>query len=219
MAADLAGQSGIGNALLRVLPNPVDLTAIRTSTSAHTWSGPGPHLLAIGRLSPEKGFDLLLEAFSALLLRFPSADLTIVGEGPARPLLTGMCCQLQFQAAVSFPGYVPRPEIYFHGTTLFVLSSRHDGMANALLEAAAAGLPIAAAPSSTGVADLLRGQQGVWLAPEISSPALAHTMQKALESLRPHQRFTHSWVEPFGMDRAIRGYEELIDETLQGRSR
>jgi glycosyltransferase involved in cell wall biosynthesis len=214
MADDLAEQLGISNGLIRILPNPIDFAAMRSSTEAHRWPGPGPHLLAIGRLSHEKGFDLLLEAFWSLRLKFPAADLAIVGEGSAREQLMQRCRELQIQNAVSFPGYLPRPEIYFPGATLFILSSRQEGMPNALLEAAAAGLPIAALPSSTGVADLLRSKRGVWLAPEISSSALADTLLVALESLGKGQRFAHPWVEPFSMNRAISGYEDLIDQTI-----
>ena len=151
--------------------------------------------------------------------KLPSGVLAIVGEGPARPLLTEICRALQLETAVSFPGYVQRPEIYFQGATLFVLSSRQDGMPNVLLEAAAAGLPIAAFPASPGVAALLRGKQGVWIAPDISPPALTHTLLSALDSLRPDQRFIHPWIEPFNMHSAIRLYEDLIDRTLAGSPR
>jgi glycosyltransferase involved in cell wall biosynthesis len=75
-----------------------------------------------------------------------------------------------------------------------VLSSRREGMPNALLEAAAAGLPIVALPSSGGVVDLLRNQPGAWLASEISAPALAISLLNALPSLKPGQRFSHSFL-------------------------
>jgi hypothetical protein len=62
--------------------------------------------------------------------------------------------------------------------------------------------------------ELLRGKRGVWLAAEISIAALTDTLLTAVGSLRQGQRFTHSWVEPFGMHRAIREYEDLIDRIL-----
>jgi hypothetical protein len=65
--------------------------------------------------------------------------------------------------------------------------------------------------------ELLRGQPGVWLAPEISSAALAGTLLTALEHLRPGERFTHAFIEEFRIDRAIHGYEELIDAVLKRR--
>jgi glycosyltransferase involved in cell wall biosynthesis len=219
MAADLAQQSGIRSELIKVLPNPIDLDAVRASASANPWSGKGPHLLAIGRLSDEKGFDLLLGAFASVRISFPSADLVILGEGPASASLRQLCRSLHLETSVHFPGYVARPELYFAGATLFVLSSRREGMPNALLEAAASGLPIAALPSSGGVIDLLDRKPGVWLAPEISCRALTRTLLLALHPLQPGQRFLHSWVEPFAMRSAIQGYEALIDKTLHGMPR
>jgi len=99
--------------------------------------------------------------------------------------------------------------------SLFALSSRYEGMPNALLEAAAAGLHIVALPSSEGVVDLLRGQPGIWLAEAISADALTQALLAALETLQPGERFAHEFVEPFRLDRAIAAYESLIDEVLR----
>jgi hypothetical protein len=55
----------------------------------------------------------------------------------------------------------------------------------------------------------------VWLAPEISAEALAASLLAALHSLRPGERFAHSFVEAFQIDRAIGAYEKLIDATLE----
>jgi glycosyltransferase involved in cell wall biosynthesis len=66
-------------------------------------------------------------------------------------------------------------------------------MPNALLEAAAAGLPLGATPASGGVVDLLRGRPGAWLAPEISAEALAAAIIAALETIRPGERFSQEF--------------------------
>jgi glycosyltransferase involved in cell wall biosynthesis len=65
-------------------------------------------------------------------------------------------------------------------------------MPNSLLEAAAAGLPIVALPSSGGVVDLLRHRPGAWLATEISAAALADSLDSALQVLHPRQQFMHT---------------------------
>jgi glycosyltransferase involved in cell wall biosynthesis len=217
MAADLTRELGIGAESLSVLPNPVDVEKIRNSIRKAPTGGNGPwlHLFAVGRLSREKGFDLLLQALFLVRVRIPGVGLVIAGAGPEENALKVQCHQLGLDEAVEFAGPVDHPFRYFPSATLFVLSSRHEGLPNALLEAAAAGLPLVAVPSSQGVVDLLRGQPGAWLAREISAQALAASLLTAMEALQPGERFTHSFVDEFRLDRAIPAYENLIDATLR----
>jgi glycosyltransferase involved in cell wall biosynthesis len=221
MARDLALELSIDENLLAVLPNPLDVNGIRDAIreSPSLWSGPGPHLLAVGRLAREKGFDLLLRALVMVREQLPDADLTIAGAGPEEASLKAECRDLALESAVRFTGRVLSPAAYFPGASAFVLSSRHEGLPNALLEAAAGGLPIVALPASEGLIELLRGQPGAWLAEEVSAEALAATLLSALKSISPGQRFEHSFIEPFRIERAIRAYEALIDEVLVGAAR
>lgn len=220
MADDLAKEFGIGDERLAVLANPVDVDEIRdvVGKGPIPWSGPGPHLLAVGRLARVKGFDMLIEALAVVRERLPTADLVIAGTGAEETALKAQCRELGLGAVVHFPGYVERPAVYFAGATLFVVSSRHEGMPNALLEAAAGGLPLVAVPACEGIADLLRGREGTWLATEVSAAALAGGLIEALQALRPGERFSHGWIEPFRMENALKAYEKLIDATLmEGR--
>ncbi len=221
MAADLAAQAGIGKSKLQVLANPVDADAIRNARadSEMCWQRTGPHLLAFGRLAREKGFDILLESFASLRLKYPEADLTILGAGPELASLISLRDRLRLKSCVQFAGHVTHPEYFFLGAALFVLPSRQDSLPNALLEAAAGGLPIVALPSSQGVVSLLSNKRGVWLGTEASSRALTKVLLAALEALHPCERFPHTWVENFRIDCAIQGYERLIDETLDKQAR
>lgn len=238
MADDLIATIDLPPERAAVLPNPVDFEAILAARQTPVrWSGPGPHLLAVGRLAPEKGFDLLLEAFAAVRDRFPTADLAIAGSGPEEHALKATCRRLQIEGAVRLPGHVDNPYALFPGATLFVLSSRHEGMPNALLEALAGGLPVVAFPASGGVVELLRQRPGSWLAPEISAAALADTLLSALEALQaggprrmpdptaqtpldcgplPADRGTTSPARPDSSS-AIASYEELIDSSYAAR--
>ncbi|MGA2568881.1 MAG: glycosyltransferase [Terracidiphilus sp.] len=194
MAQDLTREIGIAEEQIAVLPNPVDVEAIRaTQGGPSQWSGAGPHLLAVGRLSREKGFDLLLEAMVEVRRRFPDADAIIVGAGREEATLKALRRSLGLENAVRFAGRVDNPYVFFPGATLFVLPSRHEGMPNALLEAAAAGLPLAATPASGGVVDLLRGRRGAWLAPETSAEALGKTAIAALEAIGPGEQIAQEF--------------------------
>jgi glycosyltransferase involved in cell wall biosynthesis len=216
MAKDLTLELGVTQNRLTVLPNPVNFGEIRQrmEQSQSQWTGPGPHLIAVGRLSPEKGFDLLLKSFVQVRREFPRAGLVILGTGPEEFALKAECSALGLDHAVRFPGYVAEPWIYFKDATAFVLSSRHEGLPNALLEAAAAELPIVALPAARGVVELLDAQPGVWLANEISEEALTASLLTALRALRSGERFAHTFIDTYEIDSAICAYEAIIDATL-----
>ena len=225
MSRDLASQFGIPDEKLVVLPNPVDLVAIRAETCGEgelaidpCWRFGGPRLVAVGRLSKEKGFDLLIRSMSAIREIYADAELVIAGVGPEEASLNGLIRETRCGDFVRLAGHVARVSALFRSATLFVLSSRHEGLPNVLLEAAAAGLPMVSTPASEGVVDLLRGKPGVWLASQISESALTEALLTALRSILPGERFAHAFVERFGLDRSITAYVQLIDAVLcEGR--
>lgn len=216
MAHDLVREIHLSSRKTIVLPNPIEVDRIRASVQGFSsqWTGPGPHLLAVGRFSREKGFDLLLQALVTVRKQFVNADLIIVGSGREELALKAQSVQLGLESAVRFAGYVSDPAMYFPGASLFVLSSRNEGLPNALLEASAARLPIVSLPASDGIRDLLRGQPGTWLASEVSAEALGMALLDSLMSLETSQRFQHAFIDDFRFDRAIRAYEGLIDSTI-----
>ena len=152
----------------------------------------------MGRLSWEKGFDLLLKALVVVRERFPQVSLILAGAGREETALKSLSSELGLETVVRFAGYVDHPYTFFPEATLFVLPSRHEGMPNALLEAAAAGLPLVATPASGGVVDLLRGRPGAWLASEISAAALGSAIIAALEAIRPGDRFCREFFPSTG---------------------
>jgi glycosyltransferase involved in cell wall biosynthesis len=207
-------------AKILVLRNPVDLEGIRqlAARNPSRWAGCGPNLLAVGRLSPEKGFNLLLEAFARVRVENPGANLVILGEGSERNSLQSLRSALRLESCVWFAGYVSDPESWFAGATVLVIPSRCEAFPNVLLEGAAAGLPIVATPCSMGMTELIRGQTGIWLSRDVSSQALARSLSSALATLRPGERFPHAWLAPFDLPHAIEEYETLILQTLAGVS-
>jgi glycosyltransferase involved in cell wall biosynthesis len=221
MAVDLAQELGLAMDRITVLPNPVDVESIRASIAGAPPRSPAfgsaPQMLAIGRLSREKGFDLLLRALALLRAEIPEAKLVIAGSGPEEAVLKAECCALELDSAVHFVGHLAAPWTHFPEAMLFVLPSRHEGLPNALLEAAAAGLPIVATSASAGLGELLRGQPGVWIAPEITAEALAASLLSALHALRPGERFAHPFMEAFRLDHTIPAFERLIDQTIAAK--
>jgi glycosyltransferase involved in cell wall biosynthesis len=218
MADDLQAEIGISRHRLSVVANPIDISSIRVRCDPPIAST-APHLISVGRLAPEKGNDLLLDAFAAIRSRFPTATLAIAGRGTDGATLKSHATRIGLNGSVRFLGHIDDPAELYSAASAFVLPSRHEGLPNALLEAAAAGLPLIATPASGGVIDLMRGQPGTWLADAISADALAQAITAALQTLAPGDRFAHPWIDAFGLDRAIAAYESAIDAMLeQGRA-
>jgi glycosyltransferase involved in cell wall biosynthesis len=231
MAADLADNFGLAKSKLEVLANPIDVRSIRASSSAPglewneqaKWpSNSSPRLLTVGRLAREKGIDLLLRALVAIKRQYSTVHLTILGTGPEEAAIRDLVRELKLEDTVSLPGYINSPEDYYASATLFVLPSRYEGMPNALLEAAAAGLPLVATPCCAGVCELLQDAPGTWLASSISVDALAEALLTALTALTSQQelppRLDHAFLSPFEIGTAIAAYQDLIDRFAAQRN-
>lgn len=113
-------------------------------------------LIAVGRLSTEKGFDRLLRAFSELAPRFPAWHLTILGEGDSRDALEDLQLKLNLEDRVSLPGVVGNLGEWYESADLFVMTSLFEGFPNTLTEAMAYGLPVVSVDCDTGPRDIIR---------------------------------------------------------------
>ncbi|MEB2285580.1 MAG: glycosyltransferase [Myxococcales bacterium] len=138
--------------------NPVDAERLAAAAARSTspFTDPGPHVLAMGRLTRQKGFDLLLEAFARVCAEGVRARLTIVGIGELETELGARARALGLADVVDFVGFQEQPERFFAHADVFVLSSRYEGMPNVALEALACGLPIVAFDCPYGVSEIVR---------------------------------------------------------------
>ncbi len=116
-------------------------------------------IVAISRLSPEKGIDLLIMAMAALN---KGIKVTIFGEGPERITLEGLAHRLD--AKVAFEGHTDNPYVHISKNDIFVLPSRTENFPLSILEALSAGL-IIVAPSTGGVPEILNGSDNYLFTP------------------------------------------------------
>lgn len=118
--------------------------------------GPSPLMLCVGRLAPEKGQALLLEAMANLLREGRHLRLRFVGDGPDRPYLEKRAAQLQIASNVEFAGWVDQTQLVrmYAEANLFILSSFAEGIPVVLMEAMAMELPCIA-PRITGIPELI----------------------------------------------------------------
>ena len=136
----------VSGSKLSVIPNGIDIRTARWPGLPGNSSDHSPEfrLLAVGRLSAEKAFDLLLSAVDRLRPQYAGLRLEIMGEGPERKALEAEIRRLSLEQIVRLSGYVPDARARMREFDLLVISSRTEGHPAVLLEAMAEGLPVVA---------------------------------------------------------------------------
>jgi len=157
-----------------VLPNPVPTPA--APGPADRAAGPERVAIAMGRLDPEKGFDVLLEAFALALPDCPGWSLHLLGEGPERGGLEALAARLGLQGRIQMPGWVLEPNPLLQAADLFLLPSRVEGFPNALCEAMACGLPVIATGCADSIGTILEDGAAGRIVPPDDAPSLARAM-------------------------------------------
>ncbi|MCY7793061.1 glycosyltransferase, partial [Bacillus haynesii] len=133
------------------------------------------NFINIGRLSPEKGQEKLINSFAQLHKEFPNSKLYIVGDGPLKKQLTLQAETLGLENDIIFAGQLENPFALLDECDCFVLSSDYEGQGLVLMEAMIVGKPIIAT-DVTGVRSVLEG--GLGLLVENTEEALTEAMKK-----------------------------------------
>lgn len=119
------------------------------------------NVLAVGRLSYEKGFDLLLRAWSIVCEKNPEWTLTIVGSGVEKRELEKLAQDLDIHRTVIFAGATDNIATFYNRSSIFCLSSRHEGFGLVLVEAMSFGMPSVAFDCDCGPSELLNADNGL----------------------------------------------------------
>lgn len=138
-------------------------------------------VLAVGRLTPAKGFDVLLRAWPRVLEKNPSWTLQIVGEGEERPALETLIDTLQIRHAVSLPGARQDISKSYANASIFCLSSRFEGYGLALIEAMAHGLAIVSTDCEAGPRELLQDGINALTVPVDNAEGTADAILRLIE--------------------------------------
>jgi glycosyltransferase involved in cell wall biosynthesis len=177
-------------ATTKVIPNPVDAT---TFHGPKTETAPQQRkvLLSVGRLTAQKGYDILIEAFAIAAARIPEWDLKIYGEGPLRSTIERRIADLDLSSRISLHGEKRDIGPVYRSADAFVHAARYEGYPNVIVEALASGLPVIAIDSPGAVNDLLDGGKFGLLVETLDAGALAEAFVSVLnddERLRSFSR-------------------------------
>jgi glycosyltransferase involved in cell wall biosynthesis len=181
-----------------------------------------PILGSVGRLSPEKGHRILLEAFSVLRHQVPGAQLVLVGDGPEEAALREQAKGLGLSGGIAFMGLRRDGQQIVAALDVLALPSFSEGMPNVVLEAFAYGTPVVAT-SVGGVPDMMADAQAGWLVPADDPARLAGALAEALtdrqEAEGRAQRARMVLAESFTVEKQAHAWLRATDTAVGARSK
>lgn len=214
MKRDLVKNIVVPEEKIQIINNPVDF--IRIAKALDTKEKPDlplfhKNVLAVGTLVHRKGFDELIKVFSHL--KDKNIFLTILGEGKDRRFLESLARDLGV-VNVKFKGIVDNPYIYYSKADLFVLSSRHEGFPNALLEAGACGLYALANNCKGGINEIIQKNTNGNVMDISKHEAFAVEIERLVNQKFDAQSIANAIETRYGKEIIMKEYVQLIKVNL-----
>jgi glycosyltransferase involved in cell wall biosynthesis len=178
-----------------VIPNgipllqPIDWKAVKRARNR--WQIHGPSFVYVGRLSPEKSLEIVLQAFAIVQRRRRRAKFIVIGDGPSRESLQSLASELGLRSSVEFVGHIDHEQLIEERWPLlgdtFVTASKSENQPMSILEAMALGLPVIGA-AAKGLPELIAHEHNGLLFPPDDVPGLARCMLQIAAKTKRRRR-------------------------------
>jgi glycosyltransferase involved in cell wall biosynthesis len=205
VADDLRERLRITRARIEVIPNPFDGAALRARAAEVAPLPPRPYLIHVGRFAAQKRHDVLLDAFVPVDRRYRLVLLT-----DPSPELTSLIATRGLEDRVQVAGFQQNPYPWIAGADLLVVSSDHEGLPNAIIEALLLGVPVVSTDCPSGPREILGQVLPDCLAAVGDAQGLGAAIRRALADPPDIRRVDLSRYEA---PRVAIAYEQLARET------
>lgn len=201
-----------------VIPNGVDASHFRPAERREGRCGGRRRVVSVGRLDPQKGHDLVIEAARLCLRRGLSAEFVIAGDGPCADSLQQQVAADGLGESVRLIGRTDDVPGLLRTADVFVSGSRWEGMPNAVLEAMACGVPVVATAVG-GCRELVLHEQTGLLVNPCDAQALAAALGRVLTDADAREEYGRQArrrvLEHFSWERNAEQHAELYRELLR----
>lgn len=189
------------------IPNPVTLSPTgQAALSRKT-------VLAVGRFTPQKGFDLLLPIWKEVHERAADWKLIVVGDGECRPAVMQQAKDLGLTSSVEFVDPTTNIAAFYMDASIYVMTSRFEGLPLVLIEAKAFGLPVISYDCETGPRDIIRhGQDGI-LVPHLNAEKFCSELLTLINDPKQRELFSKNAlqdVKRFNLPTVLEAWNKLL---------
>jgi len=218
VADSLVEWIGLRRERVSVLNNPVEIDAIRErgrKAVDYEWldTDDVEVVLFVGRHHTQKDLETWLRSFARVSEARPETRAIVAGTGERSDHLRELAERLDIADVVSFPGFVDNPFGYMSRASVFLLSSRYEGLPTVLVEAMACGCPVVATDCPSGPREILADGQYGRLVPVGDVDAIAGAVVATVDD-PPDPSVLRRRADDFGPDAVLDEYEQFIREEI-----
>lgn len=197
------GMSNVG-----AMPNPLSMRATEIGELT------APNVIALGRLSFEKGFDMLLQSWAGVVRVNPGWHLRIYGDGPLREDLQQQINTMGLQGSAHLMGPISDVSVALLDSSIYALSSRSEGMPVVLCEAMELGVPCVAFDVAPGVREIITHEENGLVVTPGNTDQLASAINQLIADVGMRQEFgrkAHESVQRFAPEAVTDRWEREFD--------
>lgn len=214
----IAVSDGVKNSLkglvsdldVSVIYNPLDITEIKNMSLENIESQYGNYILGVGRLTKQKGFDILIKAFSKIDNK--NIRLLLLGDGEEKENLESLVKEFSLKERVTFLGFQDNPYKYMKNSACFVLSSRWEGFGLVLTEAMASGAKVVSFNCKSGPSEILDNGEIGYLAKAENIDDLARNIELCLHDNNTNNSKIEKKLKDFETTYILNKYYNIIVE-------
>lgn len=215
MTFDLINYTNIDPFKITEINNPVDMKYIDRKLKNSTeivlpYKKENYNLLCVGRLTYQKGYDLIIDVMS--LLKNKNIKLYILGDGPDKEKLNEQIKINNLEDTVFLLGKVNNPYIYMKQTDLFILSSRFEGFPNALLEAGACGTYSICNDSYGGINEIIQNNINGNIISFKNKEAVARLIYEKILEKHDSKKIKESILNRYSLKIILGKYEKFLEK-------
>ena len=207
----LLNRIGISKKKINVIHNPVILHSKKNNTLKRQIKSK-PYILAVGRLSKEKGFEILIECFSKI---DKDAELIFIGEGPEKNKLINLSLSLGLKSRVKFLGFIKKLDEWYLNARFLALTSYFEGWPNVILEAMSLNCPVISFNCNFGPKEIITNNVNGILVEQGNKKALIKQMLRLLNDDKLHSKLSKNASErakDFELNKISNQWTDLISK-------